>query len=61
MTDSLPGVVVSYDRFLEFQHRRRQLAADSVARDRARTIDADAVPMPAPAADGTSPDARRTP
>lgn len=64
MTDSLPGVLASYERFLEFQNRRRRVAAELVERDRARVTAADAAPVPAvPAADGTAtaPDTRRTP
>jgi hypothetical protein len=66
MTDSLPGVLAPYERFLEFQNRRRRVAAEFAERDLARTIDTGtagtaAAAAPAPAADGTSPDPRRTP
>ena len=63
MTDSLPGVLAPYERFLEFQDRRRRIAAELVGRDRVRVSATAAVPDAAavPAADGTSPDTRRTP
>ena len=67
MTDSLPSVLAPYERFLEFQDRRRRVAAEFAERDRARAIDAAADQLapapaaPAPAAAGTSPDTRRTP
>jgi hypothetical protein len=62
MTDSLPGVLAPYERFLEFQNRRRRVVAELVERDRARiaaTASADAAAVPA--ADGTAPETRRTP
>jgi hypothetical protein len=64
MTDSLPGVLAPYERFLEFQDRRRRVAAELVERDRARAAAAPANVADAaavPAADGTAPDTRRTP
>jgi hypothetical protein len=63
MTDSLPGVLAPYERFLEFQDRRRRVAAELVERDRTRVTAAAAVADAAavPAADGTAPETRRTP
>ena len=63
MTDSLPGVLAPYERFLEFQDRRRRIAAELVVRDRARVTPTAAVADAAavPAADGTAPDTRPTP
>jgi hypothetical protein len=62
MTDSLPGVLAPYERFLEFQDRRRRIAGELVERDRARVAApaaaADAAAVPAA---GTAPDTRRTP
>jgi hypothetical protein len=63
MTDSLPGVLAPHERFLEFQDRRRRIAAELVVRDRALVTPTAAVADAAavPAADGTAPDTRRTP
>jgi hypothetical protein len=40
VTDPVPGVVVAYDRFLEYQHERRKTAADCIEQDRLAAIDA---------------------
>ena len=44
MTDSPPGVVVLYARFLEYQNRRREIAAPVTARDLPQALDATSGP-----------------
>ena len=40
MTEVPPGVVVLYARFLEYQNRRREIAAPVTARDLPQALDA---------------------
>ena len=40
MTDAPPGVVVLYARFLEYQNRRREIAASLTARNLPQALDA---------------------
>jgi len=47
VTDAPPGVVVLYDRFLEYQNRRREVAASLTARDLPQALDATSGPEPA--------------
>ena len=54
MTEPVPSVVTPYDRFLEYQNRRRKLAAE-LTEHQSPTIDADVVSVPD--AGGISPDA----
>ena len=44
MTDAPPGVVVLYARFLEYQNRRREVAASLTARDLPQALDATSGP-----------------
>jgi hypothetical protein len=47
MTEPLPCVVISYSRFLEYQDRRRRIAAVLISREGVPAIDLPAVPVPA--------------
>ena len=58
MTDPHADVVVSYERFLERQDRRRLMAAALIERDRPRTIDNGAPLAAAVEADGGRRDVR---
>jgi len=44
VTDAPPGVVVLYARFLEYQNRRREIAASLTARDLPQALDATSGP-----------------
>ena len=44
MTEVPPGVVVLYARFLEYQNRRREVAASLTARDLPQALDATSGP-----------------
>jgi hypothetical protein len=44
VTDAPPGVVVLYARFLEYQNRRREIAAPLTARDLPQALDATSGP-----------------
>jgi hypothetical protein len=44
VTDAPAGVVVRYARFLEYQNRRREIAASLTARDLPQALDATSGP-----------------
>jgi len=44
VTDAPPGVVVLYARFLEYQNRRREIAASPTARDLPQALGATSGP-----------------
>jgi hypothetical protein len=44
VTDVPPGIVVPYARFLEYQNRRREIAAPLTARDLPQALDATSGP-----------------
>jgi hypothetical protein len=44
VTDAPPGVVVLYARFLEYQNRRREIAASLTVRDLPQALDATSGP-----------------
>jgi hypothetical protein len=53
MTESLPGVVTPYARFLECQDRRRRKIAEAVEHDRPATVDPPVEPAVAVAVPAT--------